>query len=518
MIKSAKLSILAICTVLLAACSSDDSSDEPSNAPPVDSSTAPPGESSNIAPDEPTTAPENTPANDPLGTLIWSPCPDNEALDCTTLSVPMNYNDEQAGNIEIALNRLPALQQPASGVLLLNGGGPSTSLDITVVAEEFDLLPDSVRERYDAISFDPRGFGLSTPISCAVNEEQSSNLYLTNAEMINNYVQESTALAQTCLNQVGDYLLQVGSMNVVRDIESIRQALGVEKLSFLALSYGSRLAALYLQFFPERSEHFIIDASDIRDGTSLSEARDIMSLQQENLDAFLAMCTQLDPNCNADDIEQRLISLANEFSADGDEDLLALLLNLLDTAFDDQEFADILIAPLVSFLTTGDDSALLQVVDSFSGDDDDDGDDEQSPEEELSEQVAQFAVLCSDDPSRPTANDVIAFLDEFNGVSDLWAEFNIDVVGRCVGWPASVNPLPEIGTSTAPSSLVVGGTNDTTTPFEWSVDMANAIGGFLLASSHEDHTIVYSGDSECVDNIVTTFLVDGTLPTAGDCL
>jgi len=461
MIKITTLPILAVITLFLAACSTEDSTNEP----------------------------ENSAANDELSSLVWSPCSGNEELECTTLSVPMNYNDERAGNIEIALNRLPALQQPASGVLLLNGGGPESSLEVTEIVAETDALPESVRERYDAISFDPRGFGESTPISCDVSSDLASTIYLANADMINTFVQERTGLAQNCLNQLGDYLLQIGSMNVVRDMESIRQALGVDKLSFIALSYGTRLAALYLQNFPENSEAFILDASDIPSGSSLVDARDIQSLQQENLESFLEKCTQIEPDCNPVELEQRLISEVNALASDESLEELSVLFDLIELSVEDPEAADIVIPAFTSF-----------------------------EEDELSVEVAQYAVLCTDDPVRPTATDIVGYLEEFNNISDLYAEYSIDVAGRCAGWPESIDPLPTIGTSIAPMSLVIGGTNDTTTPFEWSVDMASAIGGYLLASSHDDHTVVYSGESDCVDDIVTTFLVDGQLPTAGDCL
>lgn len=487
MIRNIKLLMLAISTILLAACSSDDSPDE--------------------QPD------------DHSGTLAWSTCPGNQALDCATLNVPMNYGNEQAGEIEIALNRLPALQQPASGVLLINGGGPGASLYITELVVENEVLPESVLERYDVISFDPRGFGESTPISCDVPDNQASTDYLANGDMINTFVQQSTELAESCHTQLGDYLLQLGSMNVVRDMESIRQALDVEKLNFIGLSYGTRLAALYLQTYPERSEAFILDASENRDSTVLTWAKDVQPALQQNLESMLMQCSRTEPDCNPDELQQLLINRMNALVAEGNQEELMLLLGLVGDAAEESELADLLIAPLASYLLRGEVAGLEALVVMLESDDgDEDEDDDEVDENDMTFSVGQRAVLCADDAFRPTETDLIGYLEDFNTRSDFFAETYIDVAGACAGWPESPDPLPPIATSTAPMSLVIGGTSDTTSPIAWSEAMANAVGGYFLASSHDDHTVVYQGESECVDNIVTEFLVDGQLPSAGDCL
>ena len=122
------------------------------------------------------------------------------------------------------------------------------------------------------------------------------------------------------------------------------------------------------------------------------------------------------------------------------------------------------------------------------------------------------------DAFRPSESDLLANLEEFNLVSDLFAEAFIGLAGSCAGWPESPEPVPLIATGTAPGSLVIGGTSDAQTPIQWSEEMAQSIGGYFLASSHNGHTAVFNDESECVDGIVTSFLVDGQLPTAGDCL
>jgi len=181
MIRESKLTMWASASLLLAACSSDD--------PPV--------------------APVSDAPADPVMTIDWTTCPDQAVLECGTLSVLMDYSNELLGSIQLALHRLPAFQQPAEGVLFINTGGPGASLDVTEGLAELNILPESVQQRYDLINFDPRGFGQSTPLDCDAPENLAPSYFLSDAERINTFVQQSTEAAASWHAKVGDYLLQL---------------------------------------------------------------------------------------------------------------------------------------------------------------------------------------------------------------------------------------------------------------------------------------------------------------------
>jgi len=325
---------LAMIVVLLSACSSDDpSTDEPKLEQPR--------------------------------TLIWRSCPDNPELGCATLKVPMDHTNVQSDEIDIALNRLAAIEQPAIGALLFNPGGPGGSgIEALEVLASIDTVPASVRQRYDLIGFDPRGIGASTPVDCEEFATGDVSDYIRDRSEIEDFVQQATNVARQCEEKYGSYLQYLGSMNVVRDMEFIRKALAVEQLDFIGYSYGTRLAALYLQSYPESSGAFVLDGS-VRPVASVAPlVEGALPALQSNLEAMLA----------------------------------------------------------------------------------------------------------------------------------------------------------PIATNTAPASLVIGGTSDAQTPLLWSTEMAAAIGGYFLASSHAGHTSVFTEQSECVDRLVTDFLLDGQLPNGVDCL
>ncbi|MGQ7845847.1 alpha/beta hydrolase [Granulosicoccus sp. 3-233] len=469
-----KLLPLAFCGVLLTACSSDD------------------------------------PVAESDGVLTWRSCPEDDSLDCATLRVPMNYGDDRAGMIDIALNRLPAIQQPSTGALLFNPGGPGASgLEVLQILQEVDSVPDAIRQHHDLIGFDPRGVGESTPIDCDTSDVDLLGDYLVDATAIEAFVEQSAELAARCLEQEGDYLLQLGSMNVVRDMDSIRQSLDLPRLDFIGYSYGSRLAALYLQTYPDTSGAVILDGSLRPDSSVGALAEGALSAMQRNLEALLQDCTISEPDCDPARLQDLLIEKVDVLLRENREAELALLGELVVEASQNPALGELLTAPLVSYLMRGDRSGLELLVQLLELDIDDGAEDDT---------LIHKAILCADDATRPTAEQLSASLPTFNALSDLFAEAYIGQAGSCAGWPESIDPLSPIATGTAPVALVIGGTSDAQTPLVWSEEMARAIGGHYLASSHQGHTSVFNGQNDCVDSIVTTFLLDGLLPGAADCL
>ena len=80
--------------------------------------------------------------------------------------------------------------------------------------------------------------------------------------------------------------------------------------------------------------------------------------------------------------------------------------------------------------------------------------------------------------------------------------------------------MPPTGAAHTPQApgltppLVVSTTGDPATPYAAGVKLAQLLGGRLLTFVGTQHTASLQGDS-CVDDAVTAYLVDGTLPAEG---
>ena len=122
--------------------------------------------------------------------------------------------------------------------------------------------------RYDLVGVDPRGTGHSQPVRCtASTQEQRSLPYATAAKFPVNRAQERPSrqaqvlrrLARECQARNGDLLDHVGTLQVARDLDVLRAAVGDRQINFYGLSYGTFLGQVIANTFPNRTSHLVLD-------------------------------------------------------------------------------------------------------------------------------------------------------------------------------------------------------------------------------------------------------------------
>ena len=58
---------------------------------------------------------------------------------------------------------------------------------------------------------------------------------------------------QRCVDKMGkEFLANVGTVNVARDLDRLREALGDAKLTYLGYSYGTLIGATYAEAYRTR--------------------------------------------------------------------------------------------------------------------------------------------------------------------------------------------------------------------------------------------------------------------------
>ena len=77
--------------------------------------------------------------------------------------MPLDYSKPKGRQITLTVSGAGSLS--AKHFMLMNPGGPGAS-GIVNTQLVYSGLPEAVREQYAVFSFDPRGAGLSTPITC----------------------------------------------------------------------------------------------------------------------------------------------------------------------------------------------------------------------------------------------------------------------------------------------------------------------------------------------------------------
>src|SRR5690606_11326712 len=85
---------------------------------------------------------------------------------------------------------------------------------------------------------------------------------------------DAKEFAQACAERTEhgeEMLANLGTRDVVRDIDVMRSALGDEKLTYLGYSYGTRIGYTYAETFPGNVRALLLDGAD-RKSTRLNSS------------------------------------------------------------------------------------------------------------------------------------------------------------------------------------------------------------------------------------------------------
>jgi pimeloyl-ACP methyl ester carboxylesterase len=184
---------------------------------------------------------------------------------CGTLRVPLNYAKPHGQQITLAVSLLrhTSSAQDYQGVMLSNPGGPGGA-GLGLGPELAGSVPHGVGGDYDWVSWDPRGVGASKPaISCRPHYFNAPRLpYAPKTTRIRNYwLARAKSYADSCEKKYPQLLRHMTTRDSVRDMESIRKALGVHKISYYGFSYGTYLGEVYSTLHPTHLKRMVLDSN-----------------------------------------------------------------------------------------------------------------------------------------------------------------------------------------------------------------------------------------------------------------
>ena len=175
----------------------------------------------------------------------------SDRLRCGHVSVLENPDDPSGPMIDIHFVVLPAIKpiKPEEVFLPITGGPGQSAIDN---AASFGRTFAKIRETRDILLIDQRGTGRSNLLACPENTTYSP---LAMDDRSINYLTET----KKCLSQLDGNVAMYGSLNAINDFESVRNFLGYEKLHIYGISYGSRMAQLYMRHHDEAIQTVTLD-------------------------------------------------------------------------------------------------------------------------------------------------------------------------------------------------------------------------------------------------------------------
>jgi pimeloyl-ACP methyl ester carboxylesterase len=169
------------------------------------------------------------------------------------LVVPENRSRPRSNPIEIAFVRFRNTAKTPGPPIVYLAGGPGGSGIATARGPRFGLFM-AMREVGDVVALDQRGVGLSQPnLECRETLDYPLDRPGSRDEMLRLFRERSRACARLWMERGVD-LSAYNTNENADDIEALREALGAEKFSLWATSYGTHLALTVLRRH-ERSIH-----------------------------------------------------------------------------------------------------------------------------------------------------------------------------------------------------------------------------------------------------------------------
>jgi pimeloyl-ACP methyl ester carboxylesterase len=508
--------VTAVAVVLvLAACagqSSDVAIGGDDASTPSAATTEPPSSGPASSPPATSGAPaSSTPA--PAQSLDWQAC---GRFQCASVTVPIDYSDASKGTVDLYLKRRPASDKANRvGSLLVNPGGPGvpgTSLvDQATLAFSEDLL-----NRFDIVSWDPRGTGQSSAVDCVDDLDPYfaiDPIPDTPAEK-QAIIDASKQFDAACQQRSGRLLPYISTQDTAKDMDQIRAALGEDKISYFGFSYGSQMGATYATLFPAHVRAMVLDgAADPNAGYVESTKQQVVGLER-GLAAMLDDCAKKtscafhhDGNPAAA-YDALMAKLATNPIPSGESNRpmvgTGIAIYAVVSGLYVQEYWPIVTRALAA-AEKGDGSALLQLYDTYI--------ERQSDGTWTNAFEDLIAINCVDDPGPKDPSFPDSYAAQLQTLSPhfgAWAAYSYN----CIFWPAPQKPPLKLTGAGAGPIVVVGTTGDPITPIESTKNMAQAMEkGVLVTVDANQHTGY--GTNECVVKAVDEYLIGLKVPAAG---
>lgn len=448
-------------------------------------------------------------------------------LECVDLRVPRDYaRPGESGDIKVALMRLKATGPGERlGSLVLNYGGPGSAGTAKLAGSAQNQA--QLNRRYDLVAFDPRGVGLTEPVDCGESGPREDELNETldaspdTAKEAEAYAASETMRNQRCGRNAGELLPWVGTNNVARDLDVMRQALGDEKLNYLGYSYGTQLGATYMHQHPGQAGRMVLDGVINPAWDTKEEAVQSTKAFDTALDAFVKDCVQRGANtCPLGDDPQEAEAVLSQLNQSLDGKTLPTKTGDLDQA----AFSNAIIHALYSKELGW--PQLRQALTAL-------GDNDGAPMANLAhkgiavapsalpEAIAKpqdpepfHAIKCRDTSDRYAPQDFMNMAADFVKASPIFGRQLGAQLMQCTNWPVpGDNTWRDVAAPMAPKALLVSTERDPATPYGGGAAMAKALGNAspVLTYDGDGHT-AYDPQHPCVSGKANAFLNEGKLP------
>lgn len=452
--------------------------------------------------------------------IDWKACkadatgtPETSQVTCGYLEVPFDYDNPDLGSFVLFLKKRAADPALRVGSMLVNPGGPGFGGSSLASDAEF-YFSTTLIKYFDIIGWDPRGTGESTPaIDCVDSYDEYFGLDSPPETPQENQalIDAGEAFSKMCDENSGSILPYISTRSSANDMNSIREALGEDKITYFGFSYGSELGATWATLFPGTVRAAVLDGAVDPAATATQEGLSQAKGFEGSLNSFLAHCAAT-PSCefynggkSADALDKLLLNI-DALPLVVSKDRTAVTQGVAFTAIAQAMYSDSLWPQLEAALAAaqkGDGSGLLGLYDEYY---------QRNPDGSYGNQLEAFlAISCLDDPGASSVEDIAASVKMFTDAAPRLGG-NFAYGYACTNWPVPPAQKVKVTGVGAGPIVVVGTTGDPATPLSSTRNMAKALDqGILLVVEADQHTGY--GANKCIVDAVDDYLIKLIKPT-----
>ena len=413
-----------------------------------------------------------------------------------TLDVPEDREKPGGRKVSLHIVIVPALEKGTKEPPLFDiAGGPGIAA--TSGAAEYADILRAHRERRDVVLVDQRGTGRSNPLRCPELEAATKLDDMYDPAVVRRCHEE---LAKTA--DLSRYL----TIDAVRDLEDVRNALAYDRIDLAGLSYGTQVVQMYMREYPQNVRAAVmLGAVPLGEKIPLHHARNAEEVLQRILD-----------DCDADpDCGRAFPSLRREWT----EVLARLEADPVRIEYVDSTGARMVVirrGPFCEALRSAMYTTPLQrripfIVHQAAQDDF-----QPFLRMALSGDGAGFiaegmylCVTCPEGTARIAADEV-----ERATARTFLGRWRVDQqVGACVAWglaPLADDDLRPVS-SNVPTLFISGGM-DAVTPVAWAQEISSRLtNSLVLVIDHLGHFPDGLEHMECYDAIIAQFFRSGSV-------
>jgi pimeloyl-ACP methyl ester carboxylesterase len=441
------------------------------------------------------------------GSVKWAPCTDSEELkelQCAEVQLPLDHAKPDGEKITLALSRRPHRGDDYRGVFLTNPGGPGLpGRSLPAAAES---LANGIGDKFDWIGMDARGMGASKPaVSCDPKYLASPKTPYkpVDDQATQRWVERVKGYAEACKKSEQFALLShMTTLDIVKDYEAVRVALGVEKVNYFGGSYGALVGQILATTYPDHVERVVLDsvpapddswyASNVRQNTAMTAAFQVFAEWLANDDATYHLGT--DPAAIASKAFAKVDELATTTPAPGSPGSAELTDMLVKAGYGKPNWP-MVGGALSAAVNRGD----LTTV---------------APGSESDNALAAYlAVECSE-TTWPDLNTMIRDARAIASANPLMTWSNTWMNAPCASWPVPSQPRAAVdGSRFTKPILMLAETLDAATPIAGTYAARDRFPSarLVVGKGGTSHAVGFNA-KPCVADALAAYIDTGALP------